>query len=94
MTPKITFEELPTDRFLNTRFRANIITDIMDHHGTGKTQADALANAALAWRYYEQQQEEVARAETCPKCKTGKLMTQNGGGVACNQPGCGYWFCY
>lgn len=32
--------------------------------------------------------------EYCEECKTGIILSSNGGGVRCNNPNCGYWFCY
>ncbi|AKE44799.1 hypothetical protein AU106_gp168 [Sinorhizobium phage phiM9] len=38
---------------------------------------------------YEQ---ERRSSENCDQCSGGKLISKNGGGVACDS--CNYWFCY
>jgi hypothetical protein len=78
----------------DVEYRAYINTGKSDHGGTGRTPAEALLHAAMHWRGHERLQQEIATAEACPKCETGKLLSQPGGGVACNTNGCGYWFCY
>lgn len=93
-TPTITCEYGALHYQDETPYRAQIATGDKTYHGRGKTQAHALANAAACWRHHEERQRELERAEPCPKCATGKLLCQPGGGVACNTVGCGYWFCY
>lgn len=90
----VRFESLHHGNGQPTEYIARIDTDKTDHNGRGSTPAEALFFAASRWYHHEQLEKEAAEAEVCPKCNTGKLMSQRGGGVACNASGCTYWFCY
>ena len=85
--PTITFE------FRDGKHVAHVTTAESRHHGSGDTPDQALSNAVAYWHAYKEKQREIEKAEPCPACATGRLVTANGGGVVCHAK-CGYWFCY